>query len=240
MLDNGLCRLTLKRAFSDGTVAIELDPLSLLCRLAASVPAPGFNTVRYAGVLAPAAHFRALILAPSIKTKSSQRRSGWRPWAELPQAQLRCRAALPAPQCDHEAQVLCHQTQQPVPPAHRSGPADPDPGQGARAGNAQRSERKSRHEQAAPPMAATAHGRDRAYRRVTAPTSPRPASGAIRRGSVRYTPCLCQDGPLARARALRSGERRLLLLALAWYYGGQPGEPRDVHVRLAEPKRTIA
>jgi hypothetical protein len=45
-LDNGLCRITLKRAFSDGTFAIDLDPLSLLCRLAASVPAPGFNTVR--------------------------------------------------------------------------------------------------------------------------------------------------------------------------------------------------
>jgi len=32
-----------------GTVAIELDPLSLLCRLAASVPPPRSHTVRYAG-----------------------------------------------------------------------------------------------------------------------------------------------------------------------------------------------
>ena len=47
-------RITLKRPLSDGTVAVDMDPLSLLCRLAASVPPPRFHTVRYAGVLAPA------------------------------------------------------------------------------------------------------------------------------------------------------------------------------------------
>ncbi|HEY6556337.1 MAG TPA: transposase [Polyangiaceae bacterium] len=47
---DGLVRIALKRPFSDGTVAIDLDPLSLLCRLAATVPAPRFHTVRYAGV----------------------------------------------------------------------------------------------------------------------------------------------------------------------------------------------
>jgi Putative transposase len=103
LLDNGLCRLSLKRAFSDGTVAIELDPLSLLCRLAASVPTPGFNTVRYGGVLAPAAGFRPqLIPTPPVPTADhsesdtgaehgcnhdahgdNKRRSRWRPWAEL-------------------------------------------------------------------------------------------------------------------------------------------------------------
>ena len=35
---DGLVRLSLKRAFADGTVAVDMDPLSLLCRLAASVP----------------------------------------------------------------------------------------------------------------------------------------------------------------------------------------------------------
>jgi len=105
LLDDGLVRITLKRAFSDGTTAIDLDPLSLLCRLAASVPAPGFNTVRYGGVLAPAAHWRPLVIppppavaadanadadsAPCSKHASpatpapDQRRSGWRPWSEL-------------------------------------------------------------------------------------------------------------------------------------------------------------
>jgi hypothetical protein len=35
---NDLVRIALKRPFSDGTVAVELDPLSLLCRLATTVP----------------------------------------------------------------------------------------------------------------------------------------------------------------------------------------------------------
>jgi len=39
-------------------VAIDMDPLSLLCRLAASVPAPNFHVIRYAGVLASAHQFR--------------------------------------------------------------------------------------------------------------------------------------------------------------------------------------
>jgi len=51
---DGLVRIALKRPFSDGTVAVDLDPLSLLSRLAASVPPPRLHTVRYAGVLAPA------------------------------------------------------------------------------------------------------------------------------------------------------------------------------------------
>ena len=37
---DGLVRLSLKRAFADGTVAVDMDPLSLLCRLATSVPPP--------------------------------------------------------------------------------------------------------------------------------------------------------------------------------------------------------
>jgi hypothetical protein len=36
--------LTLKRAYADGTVAVEMDPLSLLCRLATSVPPPRFSS----------------------------------------------------------------------------------------------------------------------------------------------------------------------------------------------------
>jgi len=105
LLDDGLVRITLKRAFSDGTTAIDLDPLSLLCRLAASVPAPGFNTVRYGGVLAPAAHWRPLVIPPPPAAAEAEaeaenngnaspcskhespstdkRRSGWRPWSEL-------------------------------------------------------------------------------------------------------------------------------------------------------------
>ena len=39
-------RITLKRAYADGAVAVELDPLSQLCRLATSVPPPRFHTVK--------------------------------------------------------------------------------------------------------------------------------------------------------------------------------------------------
>ena len=53
-LQSGLVRIVLKRAYADGTQAVEMDPLSLLCRLAMSVPPPRSHTVKYAGVLAPA------------------------------------------------------------------------------------------------------------------------------------------------------------------------------------------
>jgi hypothetical protein len=51
---DGLVRIVLKKAYADGTVAVDMDPLSLLCRLATRVPPPRFHTVRYAGVPAAA------------------------------------------------------------------------------------------------------------------------------------------------------------------------------------------
>jgi len=93
---DGLVRIVLKRAFSDGTVAVEMDPLSLLCRLATSVPPPRYHTVKYAGVLASASKWRARIaptppvvdvVAPVDATEEppvpARRGCGYRPWAEL-------------------------------------------------------------------------------------------------------------------------------------------------------------
>lgn len=60
---DGLVRITPKMAYTDGTIAVDMDPLSLLCRLATSVPPPRFHTVKYAGVLAPASAWRSR-LAP--------------------------------------------------------------------------------------------------------------------------------------------------------------------------------
>ena len=96
---DGLVRVALKKPFSDGTVAIDLDPLSLLCRLAATVPAPRFHTVRYAGVLSSHAKWRSLVVPkpaqpalsdgddgrPTADDAPPRARSagGYRPWAEL-------------------------------------------------------------------------------------------------------------------------------------------------------------
>ena len=89
---DGLVRIVLKEPFSDGTVAVDIDPLSLLCRLAASVPPPRFHTVRYAGVVAPASKLRPRIVpkppptpANDVEPSARPKRGGsrYRPWAEL-------------------------------------------------------------------------------------------------------------------------------------------------------------
>jgi hypothetical protein len=90
---DGLVRIVLKRAFGDGTSAVDMDPLSLLCRLATSVPPPRFHTVKYAGVLAPASPWRSRVVPPSTPAetaaatqsppKAPKRVGTYRPWAEL-------------------------------------------------------------------------------------------------------------------------------------------------------------
>ncbi len=92
---DGLVRIVLKKPFSDGTVAVDMDPLSLLCRLAASVPPPRLHTVRYAGVLAPASKLRPRIVPKPPATTAHDVEPGalplppkpggsrYRPWAEL-------------------------------------------------------------------------------------------------------------------------------------------------------------
>jgi hypothetical protein len=96
---DGLVRIALKKPFSDGTVAVDMDPLSLLCRLAATVPPPRFHTVRYAGVLSSHAKWRPLVVPKpaSDAAGDATRRdrasdtdapkpagaSHYRPWAEL-------------------------------------------------------------------------------------------------------------------------------------------------------------
>jgi len=95
---DGRVRIQLKREFRDGTTSVEMDPLSLLSRLAASVFPPRFHSVRYAGVLAPNSDWRPLIVppppppdsaaqpsppVPPAKPKPPTHRCTYRPWREL-------------------------------------------------------------------------------------------------------------------------------------------------------------
>jgi len=87
---DGLVRITLKKAYTDGTIAVDMDPLSLLRRLATSVPPPRFHTVKYAGVLAPASPWRSRLAPqpPQAPAESDEPgrpddAGGYRPWAEL-------------------------------------------------------------------------------------------------------------------------------------------------------------
>ena len=91
MRPDGLVRITLKKAYADGTLAVHMDPLSLLCPLATSVPPPRFHIVRYAGVLAPASPWRPRIAPPPLAQTSSaaarpvraKSAAAYRPGAEL-------------------------------------------------------------------------------------------------------------------------------------------------------------
>lgn len=62
--DGGQVVLTLKTPFRDGTTHLAMSPLELLQRLAALVPRPRLNLIRYHGVLAPNAKWRSQVVPP--------------------------------------------------------------------------------------------------------------------------------------------------------------------------------
>ena len=62
VLDDGRLLYRLKRRWRDGTTHMVFEPLELIEKLAALVPPPRINLVRYHGVLAPAARNRAGIV----------------------------------------------------------------------------------------------------------------------------------------------------------------------------------
>jgi len=115
---DGLVRLALQRAYADGTVAVEMDPLSLLCRLATSVPPPRFHTVKYAGVLAPASAWRTRLLPkpPTAFVSANdqdrpKRPASYRPWAEL-LARTFALDVLQCPSCHGRMKLLALVTDQ--------------------------------------------------------------------------------------------------------------------------------
>jgi hypothetical protein len=72
---DGLVRITLKKPYTDGTIAVDMDPLSLLCRLATSVPPPRLHTIRYAGV-GPGERFEVASGAAIAPSRRCERRAG--------------------------------------------------------------------------------------------------------------------------------------------------------------------
>jgi hypothetical protein len=64
-LPDGRLLYRLKRRWRDGTSHVTFAPIELVEKLAALVPPPRFNRVRYHGVLAPSAAWRALVIPES-------------------------------------------------------------------------------------------------------------------------------------------------------------------------------
>ena len=70
LLNDGRLMYRLKKQWRDGTTKIIFEPLELMERLAALVPAPRFNLIRYSGVLAPSASWRRRIIPKEVITES--------------------------------------------------------------------------------------------------------------------------------------------------------------------------
>jgi hypothetical protein len=61
-LDDGRVRYRFKRAWKDGSTAVELEPFDLLARICALIPPPRLHMVRYHGVLSSRAKLRAEVV----------------------------------------------------------------------------------------------------------------------------------------------------------------------------------
>ena len=94
-LPGGRVRIALKRAWSDGTTALELSRLELVERLVSLVPPPRANQVHYHGVLASRSRLRGRVRpkVPKVKkrpasvgkrlSKRARGQSRWRSWSAL-------------------------------------------------------------------------------------------------------------------------------------------------------------
>jgi hypothetical protein len=93
LLQDGRLLYRLKHRWRDGTSHVIYEPLELVERLAALVPAPRFNLTRYSGVLAPAADAlphpgcQGRVATPKTDSGKAKKRLVCRPrnysWAQL-------------------------------------------------------------------------------------------------------------------------------------------------------------
>ena len=92
-------------------IRVDMDPLSLRCRLATSVPLPCFHTIHYAGVLAAASPWRSRLKPPQpptaedVEPEKRVRKSGYRPWTELLQRTFAV-DVLTCPSCQGRMRLL--------------------------------------------------------------------------------------------------------------------------------------
>jgi hypothetical protein len=89
-LPDGRVALRFKRPFSDGTEAVVFTPFELIERLLPLVPRPRKHTIRFHGILAPAAGYRSAVVpastteAPPKTPPAPERLTPYRlPWADL-------------------------------------------------------------------------------------------------------------------------------------------------------------
>ena len=113
---NGDIAYTLKSPWRDGTTALTFAPLDFIARLAALVPPPRANLVRYHGVFAPAARLRpkivdqapntlAMTMGHKAANNGSKRRRRNLLWAELMRRVFGI-DVLACPQCEGRCRVI--------------------------------------------------------------------------------------------------------------------------------------
>jgi hypothetical protein len=116
LLPDGRIRHKLKRRWKDGTKAVIYEPMELMERLAALVPPPRFNILRYYGVLAPASSLRRYIVpqvpahpgcpaAEEGKPKRNTKQKNYS-WAQLLKRVFEVDVLI-CPRCGSKMRVLC-------------------------------------------------------------------------------------------------------------------------------------
>ena len=128
VLPDGRLLYRLKRRWRDGTTHVIFEQLELIEKLAALVPAPRFNLVRYSGVLAPSASWRRYVIPAepaddfishsgctsnkciASASEKSPNKAGCRPrnysWSELMRRVFSV-DVLECPDCGGRMRILC-------------------------------------------------------------------------------------------------------------------------------------
>jgi hypothetical protein len=147
LLADGRVALRFKRPFSDGTEAVAFTPFELIERLLPLVPRPRKHTIRFHGILAPAAGYRSKVVpatnrpAPPREGPARERPTPHRlPWADLlrrvflvdaldcPRCHGRMRIVAAVTEPDAVERILQYLGETPAPPTIASPRAPPGEG----------------------------------------------------------------------------------------------------------------